>query len=444
MIEFSKTGPLNTTPPESSPLYIGIGGAGLAVVDQIQLRHPWAQGSVYAIDSDLGSIRGSVATDKFLLGHDACRGIGGWSDKETIMSATLRQQKEILDMLEVREWAVVVCGLGGATGSGAVYDVVKMLNGRNCRVLVVAILPFAFESKTRRQNAVDSLQRLESVAELVLACDNDRLTETIRPELDFREALHEMNIQLAHGLVDLSRILLSDSAIQLDLDDCRHLLGAEGSGRLVEANCWMSHATDSGQDAESMIEMALDGIQFRDGKVWDRADGLVATIIGGRDLSMDFSQEMIRILTGMIPDGMEVSTGALCDPELQNEVRLTLIATRAERGSVAGDDAQAGEMMSEMEIPPSDTADEPIEVIDEAPEPEEEPVRELAEVVENRIQPLFEHQAGTPQRYFSEQEELPLDRKEDRGWFEKTTPTTFNGQDLDRPTYQRLGMKIRL
>jgi cell division protein FtsZ len=466
MIEFSKTGPLSSEPAESIPLFIGVGGAGAAVIDQIQLLHEWAQGSVYTIDSDLGSIRSSVAKDKFLLGHDICHGLGGCSDPETIRDSTRRQQKEILDMLDERDWAVVICGLGGATGSGAVYDLVKMLNSRNSRVLVIAIMPFAFESKARRQTARETLERLEDVAELVLACENDRLTGTVNPEADFREGLHEMNAQLSRAVVDFSRILVSESAIQLDLADCRHSLGTETNRKLVEANCWISHAIDKSGDAESVVEQALDGIQFRDGEVWDLADGMIATIVGGRDLSMDRSQEIIRTLTGMVPDGMEVTTGALCDPDLQDSVRLTVVATRSLREKEVPKE-EIPEAMDEGE-PLSASVPEPDlepelepsgsvlggESIDEASDdvvelPPMERFSGSTDIGEEQLQPLFDedslqHHPGTPQRYFSEQEELPLDSKEDRGWFEKTAPTTFNGQDLDRPTYQRLGMKIRL
>lgn len=441
MIEFSKTGPLGVDDHEYVlPLFIGVGGAGVAVVDQIRLQHEWIGNGIVAMDCDLQTVRASVAPDKFLLAKDRCRGMGGSIDPEAVAESVRDQHADIAASLEDRPWAVVVCGLGGTTGSGAAPELVRILNSRNTRVMVMAIMPFSFESEERQHRAREARERLETVAEIVWVCGNDPILSSVSEDEDLRTAFHEFNCQLASGLVDLSRVVHAESVLQLDVEDCQQSLG-DGKASI---NAWVSHAEEKSWDSESLVVEALEGIQLQDRSVWDKADGLIAIVVGGRQLSMDQTQELIRALTGIVPDDLEVRTGGLSDPQMENGVRLTLIATRSlpdaleeEGETVLPEAVEQGPDRSELE-----TSEKPREGQAQGEGAESTPAPPVAPALFD--DQLMGRPLGTPQRYFSEQEELPLDKKADRGRFEKTDPTTVNGQDLDRPTFLRLGMSIRL
>ncbi|MEO0453753.1 MAG: hypothetical protein AAFY98_06405 [Verrucomicrobiota bacterium] len=456
MIEFSKTGPLAHNPFHTTlPLLIGVGQAGISVIDEIRLRHEWIPGRMYAVDTDLQAIRGSVATEKFLIGKERFYGMGSLGDRHEVTRAVQDQMDDLVEMFDAGDWALVVCGLGGTVGSAATPEIVNALKNRGIQIVVQAMLPFQFESQERQDAAREARARLEAEADLVFVTANDRLLGDCTPSDDLRELIHLHHQEVACSLVDFCRLLVEGGMIQLSLEDCQERVVALARGSRSTENTWMSHTSDRGENVERLIEDALDGIQFHDGRVWEKADSMIVGLVGGADLSMDRSQDILRTLRNRLPDGLDFLPGVLVDNRLEAELRLTLIATQS---TAEFADTVVSELDEKSFTYPEDAETERLDDVNPESAKGIEEYNQagidheeinLGEEVVSDADSIYEQdfllpQHGTPQRYFSEQEELPLDRKADRGRFEKTDPTTINGQDLDQPTFQRMGMKIRL
>ncbi len=479
MIDFANDGPLGSQAEELPMAHatIGIGSGAVNIIDQIRLNDEKA-GHCYVIDTDEQCIRGSVVAEKFLLGKPRVYGMGCGADRSVADTLWAEQEFEISEMLSGIETAFVVASLGGGTGSACAPQLVQWLKKNQVRVVVFAVTPFHFEGELRQQNAAAALQELHREADAVFTFSNDRGLHLTEAEQDIRLCLHEVNKSVA-GLAETLRRMVSERGFsQVTWDDLGSMgeVSEEAHQRLETS--WAGTGEAAGPERlQQVVLEALQSPLFEDGNAWQHADKAFAGLIGGRDFSMSEYQAVVRALKEDLPDGFPIASGALVDPAMEGRLRLTLLFS----SSTGNPDSEV--QIQKIPLQPvckplsaeSDPKTTNIEhTVYTEPAMEEDPVAEYAdESVEDapasysdagsdekedvdfassyveavNDQDLFgdEYKDGDEsQKYFIQQEELELEKKVNRGRFEKTERTILNGQDLDQPTYQRMKVAIRI
>lgn len=472
MIDFANDGPLGMrdTQQPAAHATIGIGSGAVNIIDQIRLNDEKAN-HCYVIDTDEQCIRGSVVAEKFLLGKSRVFGMGCGADRKVAETLWGEQEFEISEMLSGIETAFVVASLGGGTGSACAPQLVQWLKKNQVRVVVFAVTPFRFEGTIRKQNAANALKELHRDADAVFTFSNDRGLHLTETEHDIRLCLHEVNKSIA-GLTETLRRMVSEQGFsQVTWEDIISMGEVVEDASLRLETGWAGTGEASGPERlQHVVLEALQSPLFEDGNAWQHADKAFAGLIGGSDFSMNEYQTVLRALKEDLPDGFPIASGALVDSVMDGRLRLTLLFTSSNGNPDSEVDLDLVET-SEKPVPSSaDQTTTQVKVVDyseleTAGIPSIDQGEELTEATPQEVAPaeevdfadsyveqkndvdLFGEEiapSGESQKYFIQQEELELEKKVNRGRFEKTERTILNGQDLDQPTFQRMKVVIRV
>ncbi|MDE1170804.1 MAG: hypothetical protein PW734_06285 [Verrucomicrobium sp.] len=457
-------------------LLLGIGQAGIQILDQIVMRGgAKASGfELMAIDADQAIVDGSVVAEKRLLGKPLLRGLGSFGDRARARAVWKLERESLLDRLSVVDQLVIVAGLGGGTGTTLAMEVAQAFRNRprGGRVIVVATQPFSFESDARRAAAQEALSVLRAHADAVLSFSNDRAEAWPDAPDNIRRGLHGMNLSLAQGVESVAQILAAGGFNPLTFADLRGLFGRlEGAAR--PENCWIGRAdSEPHDDALSLVERALSGPLVASGGAWEEADRCLACLVGGADFSVSQLQAVSKAIEARLPAHIAVSLGTRTAERFEGRLSLTLVlaATRAreiEEAALSEEEAAPQALIQEVVLPldsdvlapvpkplHASAVEEQLELVDEAapveaevlPEPElaaaapePEPKRKAVPVpVADLARPAKVRRGSKAVK----QEELPFEAA-NSGRFENSFETIHKGENLDQPTFRRRRLVIQ-
>jgi len=448
---------------------IGVGTAGVNVLDQMVLDGLTSL-EMIVFDTDRQVLTGSVVPSKELIGAKTTRGLGVGGDHEFARELAFQDRERIRQCLRGVDLAVVITGLGGGSGTGLTPEILKVLREGDASTIVLAVTPFSFEGNRRLSQAKAGTVGLRDNADVVLVFANERLSRIPEAQHNVREGFRAMNRILGDTAQSISNLLATRALMQLSLADLQTLAGRRHGGQGVLENCWVGVATASGIDRQKkVVERALSGPLFSDSHVWRNGDRILASVVGGPDMSVSDFQKVMQILQRELPVEFPMVAGAAVDETLEDRMMLTLLVARSSDSEVAVERI-VPEVLAEpvaapkvqpialpreepVEVPVPMPKPVPIPVVERKPafEPAAEEIRAGEEEEAALEEELPKSRKGRDrgktvkeQRYFSEQDELPLDNKVLRGRFEKAVPTMFNGQNLDQPTFMRLKMRLRI
>ncbi|MDR1146575.1 MAG: hypothetical protein LBK71_10640 [Verrucomicrobiales bacterium] len=445
MIDFKNDGEFQapTAASLAGHVIIGLGSAGVNIADQLMLEHR-EHGAVFGFDTDEQVIRGSIAHDKLLLGLRRIHGLGAGGDPALAAEIAREERREISDQLQGTRSAVLVTGLGGGTGSGMAPEFCRLLKQLGATVVVLAVTPFAFEGRRRLQQAAEALASLRREADAVLCLSNSRLLGCFGPELDLRQGFAAMNGLVGRASVNLRAVLHQTGPMQIHLADLRNVLAAHADDAATLENCWAGCGLGAGADrARAAVDEVLGGPLFADGCAWSSGTAVIACLSGGGNLSIGEFQTTIEYLRQEIPVELPILAGMALEPGETEVLGLTLLVVGQTVAEGVTTESKAREELALEPAPahaPSAAADSrrPVETPPAAGRPVSAGADELPALADET------GNQGTEQKYFVQQEELPLDQKIYRGRFEKSAATICHGEDLDQPTFMRRNVKIRL
>lgn len=450
MIEFKRNGPFERETNESDDMasikIIGVGSAGVNVVDQIVLdQHGLA--NLLCIDTDRQALTASVVEEKILIGERTLMGLGTGGDPDLGRNVIAKgaEKNKIRMALEDARMAIVVTGLGGGTGGGMVEGVIDLLKEKGARTVVLGIAPLGCEGGRRAAQARAAAKMIRKKADAMLLFSNDRLLQIPDVKEDIRGGFRELNIILGRTCKAIVHLLGKRGLVQVNFSDFQELAGqCAGLSDELE-NCWVGMGMGFGpQRVKEAIEQTLCSPLFDDGAAWEAGDSALICVEGGDDFAVSEFHEVIEQLKAELPSSLKLTAGASVNEKLSGALALTLFVTRAGEAEVVT-----------TEIPKVESLEEPEEFVLEEKEESVSASETSESVTQAYVWKTMEEkqEAGLvkrsrrqakEQRYFAEQGELPLETPVFQGRFEKSLPTIFNGQNLDQPTFLRLGIKIRV
>jgi len=396
---------------------IGLGGAGVNVLDQIMLdRYPVQH--MWCVDTDYQSLVGSVVPQKIWMGRAMLMGLSTRGDEELAGEVFEHDEALLNDSISEGDVAIILTGLAGGIASGMCERMVQLLKKKNITVLVMGFLPFDMEGGRAKQRAVRTAQALEMLADGFWAISNQSYLKTCQEVEDVREHFHSLNQIVASMTATLWNVLSQQGATPLMAEDVLKVLRhAESMGREHE-NFWMGVGKAHGENrAKHVLEQVLDSALVGESQACSEIDQALVVIESGATLSVNEYQFLVDGLKEGLQRKLEFKVGAWVQPKLGQDLRMTVMLLRGE--SLAPVQSKPIRVQRQLETPlVSLRRQEPV-------------VQEV---------PLKQRKVA----YFDAQSELPLDARKLKGRFEKSDPTIFNGEDLDEPTYRRLGLKLRV
>ena len=352
---------------------IGVGGGGSNAVARM-MTEGLKGVDFYIINTDGQALHASQVPNKIMIGSKVTHGLGAGSDPSLGRQAALEDTERIIEILEGADMVFITAGLGGGTGTGAAPVVASLSKELNALTIAVVTKPFAFEGPRRAKQAERGLAEIGASVDTVIAVGNDRLLELAPKGTSFFEAFKMADDILRQAVQGIGDIILTPGLINRDFADIRAIMNGMGYAMLGSA---CGHGDNAAIEA---ARQAINSPLMDDGGV-KGARGVLINITGSSRLSLHDVNEACSLIRGATQnDDVQINFGVVLDEAMEDEVKITVIATGFERESLPEiarkRDAPAIAPVS-MPLPPP-RVPEPEPVIEaspilDAPELEEEP-----------------------------------------------------------------------
>ena len=295
---------------------IGVGGGGGNAVNR--MVKSGLQGVDFIVaNTDIQALQTNGAPSKIQLGVKLTKGLGAGADPNLGRQAAMENTNEIIDALEGADMVFVTTGLGGGTGTGAAPVIANLASELGSLTVAVVTKPFAFEGKQRATRAEEGLDKLRDSVDSVITIPNERLLLT---NTTFRKAFEKVDDVLLQAVQGISDLILVPGMINLDFADVRTIMSRTGMAIMgTGVGKGASRASSAAKRAISsplLEEAAVEG-----------ARGVIINVTGGNDLSIGEVNEASSIIHEAAHDDVNIIFGAVIDPRMQGQVKITVIAT---------------------------------------------------------------------------------------------------------------------
>src|SRR6266481_1134947 len=298
---------------------IGLGGGGSNAINRM-MEARFTGVEFIVANTDVQALRASPAPVKLQLGARLTMGLGAGADPEVGKNAALEDRDQIKKLLEGADMVFVTAGLGGGTGTGSAPIVAATAKEMGILTVAVVTKPFAFEGRRRSQQAETGLAELRGVVDTLITIPNQRLLAVVDRGTTLIEAFKVADTVLLQAVQGISDLILVPGLINLDFADVRTIMAGMGMALMGAGVGKGEHrALDAAQKAVAsplLDETSIDG-----------ARGILINFTGGSDLSLHEVEEAARIVQEAAHEDANIIFGAVIDPSLADEVRITVIAT---------------------------------------------------------------------------------------------------------------------
>ncbi|HUH97472.1 MAG TPA: cell division protein FtsZ [Anaerolineales bacterium] len=304
---------------------IGVGGGGQNAVNRM-LEEGIEGVEFIAANTDAQALTLSKAPLRVRLGDKLTRGLGAGGDPEIGRKAAEESADELYNVLKGADMVFVTAGMGGGTGTGAAPVVSQV--AKECSALTIGVVtrPFTFEGGRRSQAAEAGIAKMKEHAHTLISIPNDRLLQIADKKSSLQDAFRMADEVLHQGIQGISELITIPGLINLDFADVRTIM-SEGGAAL------MAVGHGSGEDrAKVAAEQAISS-QLLDITI-DGARGVLFNVTGGPNMTLFEVNQAAAIIRETAHPDVNLIFGAVIDPDLGDEIRVTVIATGFERSGV--------------------------------------------------------------------------------------------------------------
>jgi cell division protein FtsZ len=298
---------------------IGLGGGGSNAVNRMIASR--FTGVTFAVaNTDAQALRASPAALKIQLGVKLTGGLGAGSDPDIGRRAAQEDRELLQQLLGGADMVFITAGMGGGTGTGAAPVVAAIAKELGALTVAVVTKPFAFEGARRIRQADAGTQELRGIVDTLLTIPNQRLLTVVEKGTSLPDAFRVADSVLQQAVQGISDLILVPGIINLDFADVRTIMSGMGLALMGTGVGRGEHrAMDAAQKAIAsplLEETSIDG-----------ARGVLINITGGEDLTLHEVNEAASAVAEAADADANVIVGAVIDPALHDELRVTVIAT---------------------------------------------------------------------------------------------------------------------
>jgi len=305
---------------------IGVGGAGGNAVNRM-IDEDLGGVEFLSANTDAQVLKGSQAQVTIQLGKKLTRGLGAGARPEIGRQALHESREEVRKALEGADLVFIAAGMGGGTGTGAAPLVGEIARELGALTIGIVTRPFSFEGRKRMRQAEQGLAELRRTVDTMIVVPNDRLLSVVGKGTSFREALKRADEVLLHATQGISDLIRVKGEVNVDFADVRTVMACRGPALMGSG---FGEGEDRAQEAaqEAISSPLLDEVSIAG------ARGVLINITGGMDLAIDEVSQISSIIQEEAGDEAEIIFGAVHDPALEGQVRVTVIATGFDRSEV--------------------------------------------------------------------------------------------------------------
>ncbi|KAA1042713.1 cell division protein FtsZ [Macrococcus equipercicus] len=297
---------------------IGVGGGGNNAVNRM-IEHGMNNVEFIAINTDGQALNLSKASSKIQIGEKLTRGLGAGANPEIGKKAAEESREQIEDAIQGADMVFVTAGMGGGTGTGAAPVVAKIAKEMGALTVGVVTRPFSFEGRKRQTQAAAGVEAMKAAVDTLIVIPNDRLLDIVDKSTPMMEAFKEADNVLRQGVQGISDLIAVSGEVNLDFADVKTIMSNQGSALMgIGVASGENRAMEAAKKAISspLLETSIVGAQ-----------GVLMNITGGESLSLFEAQEAANIVQDAADEDVNMIFGTVINPELQDEIVVTVIAT---------------------------------------------------------------------------------------------------------------------
>jgi cell division protein FtsZ len=301
---------------------VGVGGGGCNAVNR--MIEEGIQGVEFiSINTDAQALMLSSAPTKVRIGNKLARGLGAGGDPEIGRKSAEESAEDLYNVLKGADMVFVTAGLGGGTGTGAAPIVAQIAKENGALTIGVVTRPFTFEGNKRMQSCEAGMTNLKDHADTLIVIPNDRLLQIMDKRASLNDAFKIADEVLHQGIQGISELITVPGLINLDFADVRAIM-SEGGAAL------MAVGKASGEDRARLAAEQAISSQLLDITI-DGARGVLFNVTGGPNLTLFEVNQAAALIRETAHPEVNMIFGAVIDPNLTDEIHVTVIATGFER-----------------------------------------------------------------------------------------------------------------
>ncbi len=298
---------------------IGVGGAGGNAV-----AHMVAVGiegvDFICANTDAQALQNTKVTTKLQIGRNITKGLGAGADPTVGQQAALEDRDRIKEVIEGADMLFITAGLGGGTGTGAAPVIAEL--ARELGILVVAVVtrPFSMEQGKRVQVAEHGIAELAKHVDSLITIPNDKLLPVLGPQVTLIEAFRAANEVLQGAVQGIAELITRWGLINVDFADVKTVMSEQGTAM-------MGSGSASGEDRARVAAEAAVSSPLLDGVDLAGAKGVLVNVTTGENLGLVEFEEVGKTIKQFAAENATVVIGTVLDPEMSDELRVTVVAT---------------------------------------------------------------------------------------------------------------------
>lgn len=303
---------------------IGVGGGGSNAIDR--MIEEGIEGVQFIVaNTDMQALSASKAPNKLQLGPKLTRGLGAGSTPEVGEKAGEESQQSIQEVLQGADLVFVTAGMGGGTGNGAAPVIARIAREVGALTVGVVTRPFNFEGPKRARFAAEGIAKLKENVDTLVVVSNNRLLEIMDRKASLADSFRAADNTLLQGVRGISDLITKPGIINLDFADVKTIMtnggmalmgigSATGENRAAEAT--------KAAIASPLLEVDLKG-----------ASDVILSVTGSADMSLYEAQTAADVVTQAAGQDVNIVFGTSVDDKLEDEVRVTVVATHINQGT---------------------------------------------------------------------------------------------------------------
>jgi cell division protein FtsZ len=298
---------------------VGVGGGGNNAISR--MVDAGLKGVEFvAVNTDAQALLAIDADIKMGVGHELTKGLGAGGNPEVGAGAAAESRDEIKESLKGADMIFVTAGEGGGTGTGAA-PIIAEIAKEEVGALTVGVVtkPFEFEGRRRMQQAEDGIEKLRAEVDTLLVVPNEKLLQVVERRESVLEAFRKADDILRQGVQGITDLITVPGLINLDFADVEMVMRDAGSALMgIGDATGENRAADAARQAitSPLLESQIDG-----------ATGMLINVTGGEDLGLFEVHEAADLIVAQADSGANIIFGAVIDPAIHEEVRVSVIAT---------------------------------------------------------------------------------------------------------------------
>ncbi|HAS3378027.1 cell division protein FtsZ [Vibrio cholerae] len=298
---------------------VGVGGGGGNAVEHM-VRESIEGVEFMSINTDAQALRKTSVGTVIQIGGNITKGLGAGANPQVGRDAALEDKERIKEFLTGADMVFIAAGMGGGTGTGAAPVIAEVAKELGILTVAVVTKPFSFEGKKRLAFAEQGIEELSKHVDSLITIPNEKLLKVLGRGITLLEAFASANNVLKNAVQGIAELITRPGMINVDFADVRTVMSEMG-------HAMMGSGVARGEDrAEEAAEMAISSPLLEDIDLAG-ARGVLVNITAGLDMRLDEFETVGNTVKAFASDNATVVIGTSLDPDMADEIRVTVVAT---------------------------------------------------------------------------------------------------------------------